>query len=186
MGFILKMINERGAVFIDGGYLNRILKNYFNETKIDYKIFCDVISENCNFNRLRTYFYHCMPIVRKDNKEDLKKQANMQRFLINLKRLPRFEIKLGKLQLIGNQFKQKMIDVLMSLDIATMTYENQIQHVVLVGGDSDFIPAIKKAKDYGTIVHLYYHPSSVHNEILDEIDELHIINEEIINKCKII
>jgi uncharacterized LabA/DUF88 family protein len=37
----------------------------------------------------------------------------------------------------------------MSLDIATMTYENQVQQVVLIAGDSDFIPAIRKAKDYG-------------------------------------
>lgn len=126
-----------------------------------------------------------MPIVRKNNNGDLVRQSNMQRFLTKIKRLPRFEVKLGKLQLIGNQFKQKMIDVLMSLDITNMSYENQIQHAVLVAGDSDFIPAIKKAKDYGIIIHLYYHPSSVHNEILDEVDELHEINEELINNCKI-
>jgi len=86
---------------------------------------------------------------------------------------------------IGNQFKQKMIDVLMSLDIATMSYENQIQYAVIIAGDSDFIPAIKKAKDYGIITHLYYHPSSVHNEILDEVDELHEITQELIDKWKI-
>ena len=109
----------------------------------------------------------------------------MQKFLTKLKRLPRFEVKLGKLQLIGNQFKQKMIDVLMSLDITNMSYENQIQHAILIAGDSDFIPAIKRARDYGIIVHLYYHPSSVHNEILDEVDELHELNQEIIDCCKL-
>ena len=105
--------------------------------------------------------------------------------LNKLRRLPRFEVKLGKLQIIGNQFKQKMIDVLMSLDIATMSYENQIQHAVIIAGDSDFIPAIKKAKDYGVITHLYYHSSSAHNELLDEVDELHEIKEEFIDKCRI-
>ena len=103
---------------------------------------------------------------------------------LTLKRLPRFEVKLGRLQIIGDQFRQKMIDVLMSLDITNMSFENQIQHAVLIAGDSDFVPAIKKAKDYGIIVHLYYHPSSVHNEILDEVDELHEINEELIDSCK--
>lgn len=111
--------------------------------------------------------------------------TNVQKFLSRLKRLPRFEVKLGRLQLIGSQFKQKMVDVLMSLDIATMSYEKQIQHAVLIAGDSDFIPAIKKAKDYGVIVHLYYHPSSVHNEILDEVDELHEISQELVENCKI-
>jgi len=185
MGFIFKMINERGAIFIDGGYLNRVLKNYFREPKVDYLKLCNKICSDLGLDRLRTYFYHCLPIIRKSNEEDLKRQAGMQRFLTNLKRLPRFEVKLGRLQLIGSQFKQKMIDVLMSLDITNMSYENQIQHVILIAGDSDFVPAVKRAKDYGIITHLYYHPSSVHNEILDEIDELHEINEELINSCKI-
>ena len=66
-----------------------------------------------------------------------------------------------------------------------MSFEKQIQHAILIAGDSDFVPAIKKAKNYGTIIHLYYHPSSVHNEILDEADELHIINQELIDFCRI-
>ena len=186
MGFILKMTDmERGAIFIDGGYFNKILKSYFNEAKISYLKLSEKICSDLDLKRLRTYFYHCLPIVRKNNPEDLIKQSGMQRFLTNIKRLPRFEVKLGKLQLIGNQFRQKMIDVLMSLDITNMSYENQIQHAILIAGDSDFIPAIKKAKDYGIIVHLYYHPSSVHNEILDEVDELHEINQKLIEDCKI-
>lgn len=189
MGLILKMSEnyyEKAAIFIDGGYLNKILETYFNKPRINHLKLCEEICSNLRLKRLRTYFYHCIPIIRKDNKEDTIRKAKMQKFLNNLKRLPRFEIKLGKLQIIGNQFKQKMIDVFMSLDISNMSHENQIQHAILIAGDSDFVPAIKKAKDYGTIIHLYYHPSSVHNEILDIADELHKINEELINSCKII
>ncbi len=87
------------------------------------------------------------------------------------------------MQIIGGQFRQKMVDVLMSLDISNMSYEGQIQHAILIAGDADFIPAVKKAKDYGVIVHLYYHSSSVHNEILDEVDELHPLDEFFMNRC---
>ena len=76
-----------------------------------------------------------------------------------------------------------MVDVLMSLDIVDMCFDKQINHVILVAGDSDFIPAIRKAKDYGAIVHLFYHPSSVHTELLDEVDELHKISKELIDQC---
>ena len=177
-------INEKCALFVDGGYLNKILKKFFNAQDIDYLKLSDVICKDLRLRRLRTYYYQCMPIVREGNKIDSMKQANMQRFLTNLRRLPRFDVRLGRLQLIGGQFRQKMIDVLMSLDIATMSYENQIQHAILIAGDADFIPAIKKAKDYGIIVHLFYHPSSVHNEIMDEVDERHEINFEFIEKCR--
>jgi len=175
---------EKAAIFIDGGYLNRILKNYFNAVDINYLKFCEIICKHLNVNRLRTYYYNCLPIIRKGNKDDERRYSKMQMFLTSLKRLPRFEVKLGKLQLIGNQFRQKLIDVLMSLDIANMAYEDQIEHAILIAGDSDFIPAVKKAKDYGTIIHLYYHPSAVHNEILDIVDELHEINEDLIESVK--
>ena len=73
----------------------------------------------------------------------------------------------------------------MSLDIVDMCFEKTVHHVILLAGDSDFVPAIKKAKDYGAIVHLFYHPSSVHNLILDETDEHHIIDKELLMPCKI-
>ncbi|MEK6913416.1 MAG: NYN domain-containing protein [Nanoarchaeota archaeon] len=175
---------EKCAIFIDGGYLNRINRDYFDSSSIDYLKLCDEICNTLKLTRLRTYYYNSMPIIRKGNKEDEKKHSKMQLFFASLKRLPRFEVKLGRLQLIGGQFKQKMIDVLMSLDIVSMCFDNQIQQAILIAGDSDFIPAIKKAKDCGAIIHLFYHPKSVHNEMLDEVDELHILSEELINKCR--
>jgi len=81
-------------------------------------------------------------------------RTNLQRFITKLRRLPRFEVKFGELQIIGGEFNQKMIDVLMSIDIVEKCLGKQIQHAILIAGDSDFIPAIKRAKDYGAIIHL--------------------------------
>lgn len=173
---------EKGAVFIDGGYLRKVEKIFPND-RVDYLKLSEQICNNLRVNRLRTYFYYCIPIVRKNVKGDIIRYSKSQKFLAKLKRLPRFEVKLGKLQLIENQFKQKMIDVLMSLDIATMAYEKQVSNIIIIAGDSDFVPAIRKAKSYGAIVHLYHHPSSVHNELLDEVDEIHEIDEGLIKEC---
>jgi len=174
--------SEKGGIFIDGGYPNKILKNYFNQKQIDYSKLSNKLCKIISVNRLRTYFYTCMPLVRKENNLDIQRQAKMERFLTKIKRLPRFEVKLGKLQIIGNQFKQKMVDVLMSLDIVSMCFDGQVQHAIIIAGDSDFIPAIRKAKEHGAIIHLFYHPNSVHDNILDEVDELHEIDEELIDK----
>lgn len=175
---------EKCAIFIDRGYFSEITKNNFNNILIDYLKLCNKICLDLSLKRLRTYVYTCMPLIR-DNPADIERKARVQKFLNKLRRLPRFEVKLGKLQVIAGQFKQKMVDVLMSLDLATMSYENQIQHAVLIAGDADFIPAIRKAKDYGVIVHLYYHPLSVHNELLDEVDELHEIDSKLLDECKV-
>ena len=173
---------EKGAIFIDGGYLSKILKRHFGAPRIDYLKLSNEICSGLHLSRLRTYFYDCMPVIRKDNEEDKRKYAEKQKFIDKIQRLPRFEVKKGKLQIIGGEFKQKMVDVLMSLDIADRCFDNQIQHAILIAGDSDFIPAIKKAKDYGAIIHLYYHPLSKHDALLDEIDELHPFKPEFIEK----
>lgn len=177
---------EKAAIFIDGSYLKDILRDNFHHSFIDYLKFCEEICDTLRLNRLRTYFYYCLPFVRKNNKQDLWRLSKSDKFLSRLKRLPRFEIKLGKLQLIENQFRQKMVDVLMSLDIADMCFDKKIDNVIVVAGDADFVPAIKKAKDYGAIVHLFYHPKSVHNELLDNADELHEITAELISKSRLL
>ena len=179
-------IMEKAAIFIDGGYLSEVLKSYFGEPRVDYLKLSDKICSELQVSRLRTYFYDCMPVIRKDTNDeeaDKLKHTKKQRFIDKLQSLQRFEVKKGKLQNIGGEFKQKMVDVLMSLDIVDRCLNNQIQHAILIAGDSDFVPAIKKAKDYGAIIHLYYHhPLSKQNELLKEIDELHPITQEFIDK----
>jgi uncharacterized LabA/DUF88 family protein len=109
----------------------------------------------------------------------------MQRFIDRLRRLPRFEVKLGKLQCINGQFRQKKVDVLMSLDIVDICVDNGISHAIIVAGDADFVPAVKKAKDRGVVAHLWYHPDSVHNELLDEVDELHTLTPSFVESCRL-
>jgi len=77
---------EKAAVFIDGGYLNKVLKNYFSEIDIDYEAFSEKLCEAVDAKRLRTYFYHCMPLVRKGNKEDELRHAKMQKFIHKIKK----------------------------------------------------------------------------------------------------
>ncbi len=177
---------EKGAIFIDGGYLNRILKNYFGESDVDYKKISEYICKELGIECLRTYYYTCMliRIRRKGNEDDEVRYGNMQRFIMNLRRLPRFEVKLGELQMIGGQFRQKMVDLLMSLDIIDMSSEKQVGHIILIAGDADFVPSIKRAKVRGMIAHLFSHQSSIHNQLLDEVDESHVINERFIVRCK--
>ena len=175
---------EKAVILIDGGYFNRILKNYFNKIQIDYLKLSEEIMSVLGVKRLRTYLYHCLPIIRNGNKDDERRHNSMQQFLTKIKRLPRFEVKLGRLQLIAGQFKQKMVDVLISIDIIKKSILSDVRHIVLIAGDADFVPAIKTAKDSNVIFHLFYHPFSVHNELLDEIDELHEISDSLINKCK--
>lgn len=50
-----------------------------------------------------------MPFVRRDNKSDKVRYAEMQKFVNKIKRLPRFEVKLGKLQFVGESSNKKWL-----------------------------------------------------------------------------
>lgn len=46
-------------------------------------------------------------------------------------------------------FSQKMVDIKIGLDIASITLKRQVEQVILVSGDSDFVPAAKLARREG-------------------------------------
>ncbi|MDI3528011.1 MAG: hypothetical protein PWR03_2195 [Tenuifilum sp.] len=46
-------------------------------------------------------------------------------------------------------FSQKMVDIKIGLDIASMTLKKQVAQIILISGDSDFVPAAKLARREG-------------------------------------
>lgn len=46
-------------------------------------------------------------------------------------------------------FTQKMVDIKIGLDIASITLKKQVDQIILVSGDSDFVPAAKLARREG-------------------------------------
>jgi uncharacterized LabA/DUF88 family protein len=46
-------------------------------------------------------------------------------------------------------FTQKRVDIKIGLDIASMTLKKQVQQIILISGDSDFVPAAKLARREG-------------------------------------
>ena len=177
----------RSAVFIDGGYFSKVLRIAFKSTKIDFEKFSDVLCEDCE--RLRTYYYDCMPYQSDPpTEEQSRRYAAHDQFIYNLKRLRRFEVRLGKLIYIPsmNEYVQKRVDVLFSVDLVRMSWDHQIGKAILVTGDSDFVPAIQAAKDAGVLTVLCYSKASgvsALDELLYACDERKEITAELINKC---
>jgi len=174
--------SEKCAIFIDGGYLSSKLREFTNSS-LDFLKFSEKISKIVNAKRLRTYYYDCLPIKIKGDEKSERLYAVKKKFCDKIGFLPKFEINYGELQLIKGIYKQKKIDVLMSLDIADKCFESQISHAVIVAGDSDFIPAIKRAKNYGAVVYLVANKDSVNREMVQEVDVFYNLDEEFIKDC---
>lgn len=136
--------------------------------------------------RLRTYYYNCMPYQSDPpTQEERERYSKAHRFLFTLRRLPRFEVRLGKLSHQGGTYVQKRVDILLAVDLVRMSWGKQIQRAVLVTGDSDFVPAVQAAKDAGVLTQLHYSRNAVHDELLDVCDDCFEITPDLINEVTI-
>lgn len=62
---------------------------------------------------------------------------------------------------------QKGVDMKMGIDIASMAYKKQVNQIIMIAGDSDFVPAIKLARREGIDVVL----DPMHNNISHDLNE---------------
>ena len=156
------------------GYLSAVLKSNFNRPAIDFENLSEKVAKPDT--RFRTYYYYCMPYQSNPpTDEEKRRYSEAYRFINALKFLPRFEVRLGRLRrgLTSDGktvYEQKGVDVLLSVDLVKLAATNQIDKAVLITGDSDFVPAIKVAKESINIT-LYYCKGTAHHELLQVCDD---------------
>ena len=184
----LEVSVPRYAVFIDGAYLAKVLK-LFGEPRIDFLKLSE--SFRGNDERLRTYCYYCAPFQSAvPTREEQERKSRFDRFAAALDSLPRFQVRLGRLARRtdadgGLRFEQKMVDVLLTVDLVRLSSQNHIQRAVIVAGDSDFVPAIEAARDSGVVVQLCHgRRPSPHDQLVRACDEWLVIDHELLNAVR--
>lgn len=132
----------------------------------------------------RTYFYDCRPADKKDavlpvskklfdfTASPMFKERNRQLDEINA--IDFLSLRLGQVSFKGwtlrndkgsssavlsdddykPDFQQKGVDMKIGLDIAWASYNKMAENIVLVTGDSDFVPAIKVARRNGLFAYI--------------------------------
>ena len=69
-------------------------------------------------------------------------------------------------------FKQKGVDMRIGLDIASLAYKKQIDQIILIAGDSDFVPAAKLARREGIDFILDPMWATIKENLFEHIDVL--------------
>ena len=179
---------DRVAIFIDAGYIEKILQNEFNRSAIDYGRLVTELAAGKEL--LRAYYYNCPPYQGSPpTVDESKRKAGADSFYAQLKKLPRSEIRLGRLtkrscKKCGDTvFQQKRADLMLGVDLANMSARGAISKAVLVAGDSDLIPAVEVAKECGVLVHLY-HGITPHKDLLDLCDDRTQFTKTLIDKVR--
>lgn len=79
-------------------------------------------------------------------------------------------------------FQQKRVDMKMGLDVAWMSSRRLVEKIILIGSDTDYIPAMKHARREGTQVIIIGFPNpkndgkpDMHPELMEHADECRIL-----------
>ncbi len=159
----------RCAVFIDGAYLEKLLREEHGSLPIDLEKLSDLLVERVRSEtpgiaiaHLRTYYYHALPWEPHEGatREEHERVQNKRSFFHRIEHLNRFEVRLGRTQRFFDEgsgiyrYEQKGVDVLLSVDMVSLAARGDIYYAVLVAPDADFVPAVKAAKNNGAVVFL--------------------------------
>jgi uncharacterized LabA/DUF88 family protein len=174
---------DRSAIFIDGAYVDKLFQRSFGGMRVDYSKLVQRFSAGSDL--LRAYYYHCLPYQSSPPTQDERARlSSTEKYFTALSRLPRFEVRLGKLEYRGTKqdgsplFAQKRVDILLGIDMVELAALRQIGRAILVAGDSDFLPAIDVVKRYGVLTVLWHgmrggrgRPKTCHTDLWDACDE---------------
>jgi uncharacterized LabA/DUF88 family protein len=189
---------HRTVVFIDNAYLKRVQSDV--GIKADYLKLSSEIAGG-EEHRFRTYVYDCPPYQSSPpTPEETRRKSAFDSFKYNLTRHPRFEFRLGRLQLLRDEagnvlkkmdgtpfFKQKGVDMALGIDMTGLSATKHVDKAIIVAGDSDFIPAIVRAKQDGILVTLYYSSlGPIHESLYEICDDRMELSKELFLRCKLI
>lgn len=176
---------EKAGVFVDGGYLTTVLKNW-GAPRVDYH---NLVRWTCSEEVLfRTYYYDCLPYQSAEpTPEERKRVSRTQKFFRALESGSRLTIRQGRLEYRGKNdrgepiYSQKQVDLMLGVDIASHVVKDRINVVVIITGDSDFIPAVRFAQREGAIVRLVHGPiEGCHRDLWWLVDERKELTKSVI------
>lgn len=190
---------DRIAIFIDGGYLTEVNRKELGYVKLKLDRLATKLAKGIDI--LRSYYYNCPPYQgNPPSADEVARAAGAEKFYSAIRRLPRYELRLGKLRIKGfhcpdcdfewNQvvcpncgksrrnFEQKRIDVMLATDLTALSATRMITHAALLAGDSDYIPAVERAKQEGVQIWLYHggRMNPAHGELIEKADETTLIS----------
>jgi uncharacterized LabA/DUF88 family protein len=153
------MDEERVMIFIDGGNLYHSFKALNISADLN---FSKLVNELTGKKKLIGTFYYIVPL---DIKIDPEKYWKHQKFLESLRKIPKFNVVLCNLKKVkkkegGFGFVIKGDDIHLVSDLVGNAYEDLYDTVILVSGDEDFVPAIKRVQGLGKKIKNVYFSSS--------------------------
>lgn len=154
-------MEERTIFLIDSGYLSFISKFLGKGRHLQFKIenFAMNLSKRIGLNCHEIYFYTAPPYQSpKPTNEENKRKANYDKFIGLLKKVenPKIIIREGRCQKIKNEFSQKGVDTLITMDLLKTSKNDEIKNIILLSADTDFVPIVEDIKNEKNLILAYF------------------------------
>ena len=180
---------EDCIIFLDGAYLSLVSKSLGKgkPLKFNIKKFAENLAGKENLSCRKIFYYNCPPFQGTPPTQDQgHRKAGYDKFISKLK-ISGINVREGRCQMINNEFSQKGVDVLLSIDLVREAKD--FKNFILVACDTDFVPAIIdiRTKDKVKVI-LYYFRSkdskfSMSDHILSVCDKNVRLTQEYFDKA---
>jgi uncharacterized LabA/DUF88 family protein len=163
---------ERIIIFIDNSNIFKGFQKY--NIKADYEKLKNIITKDRKLQGIFLYEGVVYPMSPKKKKwyEDLSKNSG-------------YVIKASFDKIALSDTIEKKVDIHIAIDIVSLAYENAYDIAVLLSGDGDFVPAVKKVKELDKKVEVWAFRYSLANALKKELEQGNIYYlDDILSKIK--
>ncbi|MFX0059904.1 MAG: NYN domain-containing protein [Candidatus Hodarchaeota archaeon] len=149
---------ERIIIFLDNSNIFNGFKKY--NIRADYEKLKKVITKKRKLEAIFLYEGAVYPMSSEKKKwyEDLTSKSG-------------YQVKVSFDKITHNEAIEKKIDIRIAIDIISLAYENAYDTAVLISGDGDFVPVVKKVKDLDKNMEIWAFKYSLANSLKNELDQ---------------
>lgn len=152
---------ENIIIYIDNSNLFHSFQSLNFEC--DYYLLKEIITRNRNLVEANLYTGIMYPVKERD--KDWFSSLNKMGY----------KVKTRAIKVAPNGKKtEKRIDVLMSVEIISSAFEKNVDTIIIVSGDSDFVPVVKKLKDLNKKVEIWSFKKNLSQQLRDLLDPANV------------
>ncbi|MBD3195684.1 MAG: NYN domain-containing protein [Candidatus Lokiarchaeota archaeon] len=149
-------MSQRVMVFIDNSNIFKGFKKY--KIKADYEKLKNLILNGRELQNIFLYEGIVYPM-----------SQNKKKWYNDLKNNSGYIVKASFDKRISKKTFEKKVDVKISIDMVSYAYEDAYDVAVLVSGDGDFLPVIRKVKDLNKEIEVWAFHYSLANVVEEEL-----------------
>jgi uncharacterized LabA/DUF88 family protein len=168
---------EISYLFIDGGYLDKILDGFSEQFFAGQSLPVDPTKVSAGFTK--TFYYNCLPVKRNDeDQETFSNRLERQEKRFELMQSARgWHVREGFVKRTRRRgVTQKEIDVLIAVDMLTHAYRRNMHTLSFIAGDQDFRPLVEALVRDGMFVELLSESKSVSQDLILTADAFKMID----------